>query len=420
MKKLLKIAGILLVASASMRAQVVPTATGPGGLPLHGNLQLTFRYAQNAQIGGIYGNWQTSSPSAELSYSNANKRYPFSANYSGGYTFTLAGPSYSTGVFQRLQLVQSIQGKKWSAVLGDDVSYLPQAPTLGFSGVPGTGEPIGGSGTGTSPQQSVLTLNTHVVFNNASVEVEDKSSRALSVKFGGSDNLLRYQNNDGINTDGEGANAGVAWRLNARNSITADYTFAGFSYPDYNENFSTDTGMGGYRRNWTRNLTTQISAGPEWISALTVPTETSSGPASVTTSSPAKLTVAANASLSYQLRDNNATVFFTRSTNGGGGYVFGGEIDSVTGSYTRSFHKDLTVGLNFGYMRTSELAASSTINSTYGGAQVTRQLGRYVSLFGSYSALNQSSDASLPSNTLNGLLHIISFGVGYNPTSLRH
>jgi hypothetical protein len=26
----------------------------------------------------------------------------------------------------------------------------------------------------------------------------------------------------------------------------------------------------------------------------------------------------------------------------------------------------------------------------------------------------------LPSNTLNGLLHVISFGVGYNPTSLRH
>jgi hypothetical protein len=420
MKKWFKIAGILLAASASMRAQVVPTATGPGGLPLHGNLQVTFRYGQNAQFGGVYGNWQTSSPSAELSYNNAQKRYPFSATYTGGYTFTLTGPSYSSGVFQRLQLVQSFQGKKWSAVLGDDVSYLPQAPTLGFSGVPGTGEPIGSSGTGTSPQQSVLTLNTHVVFNNASLEVEDKSSHALSIKFGGSDNLLRYQNNDGIDTDGEGANAGVAWRLNARNSITADYNYAGFSYPAYSQHFSTDTGTGGYRRLWTRNLSTQISAGPEWISALNVPTETSTGPTPVTSSAPARLTVAANASVSYQLRESTATVFFNRSTNGGGGYVFGGEIDSVTGSYTRSFHKDLTVGLNFGYMRTAELTAASTINSTYAGAEVTRLLGRYISLFGSYSALDQSSDASLPSNTLNGLLHVISFGVGYNPTSLRH
>src|ERR1700691_577070 len=67
---------------------------------------------------------------------------------------------------------------------------IPQAPTLGFSGIPGTGEPIGGSGTAPSTTQSVLTLNTHVVDNNAAFQFGETYSHAIAFQFGGTSNIL--------------------------------------------------------------------------------------------------------------------------------------------------------------------------------------------------------------------------------------
>lgn len=419
MKKLLKIAVILLSASTLGRTQVVPTATGPSGPPLGGHLQVTLRYAESVDTGTELGNWQTISPSGELSYTNGKERLPFLLTYTGGYTFTLTGPNYSTGQFQRMLISQGFTGRKWNVLASDNVSYLPQAPTLGFSGVPGTGESIGGSGSAPSTTQSVLTLNTHVVDNNAVVQVGYNESHALTFQFGGISNILRYPNNDGINTDSAAGNAGATWHLNGRNSVSGIYTYTEFGYPDYGDNFSTDTGTIGFQHQWTRHFSTQIAAGPEWISSISAPVQSSTGPTTTNVTTPSSLTVAASASASYQLRDSSMSVFYTRTTNGGGGYLFGGEVDSVTGFLSKNFHKTLDIGLNVGYMRTSEFVSSAVIDATYGGAEGTWRLGRHVDLFATYSALSQASGAALPTNTISGILQVVTFGVGYSPTRLH-
>jgi hypothetical protein len=419
MKTLLKITLVLLSASAVGRTQVVPTATGPSGPPLGGHLQVALRYSESVETSSELGNWQTISPSGELSYTNGKERFPFSVTYTGGYTFTLTGPGYSTGEFQRMLISQGFVNRKWNVNVSDNVSYLPQAPTLGFSGIPGTGEPIGGSGSAPSTTQSVLTLNTHVVNNNAAIQVVDNESHALSFQFGGTSNILRYPNNDGIDTDAAAANAGATWHLNGRNSITAIYAFSEFGYPDYGDNFSTETGTIGFQHQWTRHVSTQIAAGPEWISSINAPVQSGTGPSATNVTAPSSLTAAASASASYQLRDSSMSVFYTRTTNGGGGYLFGGEVDSVSGNLSKEFHKTLDIGLSAGYMRTSELVTSAIINATFGGAEATWRVGRYVDVFATYSALSQSSDAALPSNTVNGILQEVTFGVGYTPTRLH-
>jgi hypothetical protein len=75
--------------------------------------------------------------------------------------------------------------------------------------------------------------------------------------------------------------------------------------------------------------------------------------------------------------------------------------------------------MNVGYMRTSELVSSATINATFGGAEVTWSLGRFVDVFATYSALSQSSGQVLPSNLINGILQEVTFGIGYCPTRLH-
>src|ERR1035438_5965488 len=94
-------------------AQVVPEATGRSGLPVSGSMHYTVRYGQSAEFGGGLGNWQTANVSGDLDYANGKTRRPFSMTYGGGYTWTISGPTYTTGLFQHLLLSQGFVYRKW-------------------------------------------------------------------------------------------------------------------------------------------------------------------------------------------------------------------------------------------------------------------------------------------------------------------
>ena len=136
---------ILFIPLAAARAQVVPAATGPGRVGVPGYFHFSFRYSQTAQFGSEMDDRQTSVPSVYLSYETVNQRHRFSVEYGGGYTWTLTGPTYSTGFFQHLVLSQGFEWRKWKATISDDLFYLPQAPGIGLFRNPRVGEPIGGA-----------------------------------------------------------------------------------------------------------------------------------------------------------------------------------------------------------------------------------------------------------------------------------
>ena len=398
---------ILLIPLAAAPAQVVPAATGPGGLPAVGNFHYAFRYSQTAQFGSDMGDWQTSTPSVSLDYANENQRHPFSLNYSGGYTWTLAGPSYSTGLFQRLSLSQRFEWRKWNMRVSDDVSYRPQAPTTGFSGIPGIGEPIGGPGPNSPPTQTILTLNSRVVQNSVNGEIERSLKYRSHLSVGGGTSLLRYPDGDGLDTNTQMANAGLTWRLNPRNSASFDYRFSQFSYPGYGLTFITNTGLFGFHRTWSKRVDSDLSAGPQWTSG-------SHGAAI-----PSSIGVAVDAAVNYQFRSVSAGLNYNRGTNGGSGYEFGSKSDTLTANFSRQFGRDLHFGAEGGYTHTTGLRNNEVINSEHGGAQASRRIGRFISVFANYTAMNQSSNSTLPSSVLHQLIHVVGFGIEYSPQE-RH
>ncbi len=407
MNTTLKILAFLYIVCAPVQAQVVPAATGPrGGLAVGPNFHYAFRYAQTAQFGGDTGNWQTSSPSASVEYTNGNERRPFTLDYSGGYTWTLTGPIYETGVFQHLYLSQDFAWRKWKVLASDDVSYLPQSPITGFSGIPGTGEPIGVNNPNPNPSnsQSILTLNTHVVNNIVLGEIEHNLNFATTLTGGGSSELVRYPNGDGLSMNTQTGIAKLNWRLNARNSILCNYVFSEYGFPDfYNINFLTNTGLVGFQHQWTRNLTTMAAVGPEWVS--------SSDQGAV----PNSTNVSVSAAVNYQRRSATASISYARGTNGGAGYLVGGEGDVVQGNFSHQFGLNTIVGLTGGYMRTAGLTNNGVTNNKFGGAQFTRQMGRGLNVFANYTGIDQTSTSNLPTNALGQLLQVIGFGIGYSP-----
>ncbi|MHB1674823.1 MAG: hypothetical protein ACYCSP_11325 [Acidobacteriaceae bacterium] len=418
MKKTFQLVVFLFCFCAAAGAQAVPAAT-VHGLPVSGDLHYDFNYSQMAEFSGGLGDWQMSTLSASASYANGKDRFPFSMEYGGGYIWTIAGPSYGSGLFQHMFLSQGIVGRKWNVVGSNDISYLPEAPTTGFSGIPGIGEPIGVPSPSPPSVQSILTVNTYVVANNTQAELGEKLNRTTLFSAGGSYDLFLYPDGNGINMNMTAANAGPTWQLNARNSLMGDYLYSQFSFPDYHFSMTTNAATLGFQRAWSRKITTNISAGPQWLSS------------SQSATMPSSLGVIVNAAVNYQFQLDSASLVYSHGVSGGAGYLLGAELDTVTANFSRGFGKKLTVGVDASYMRTASLGNNTPENSLLGnygvydaefaGVQATRQLSRHISAFANYTAMAQSSSSAVavPVNVLNGLMQLVGFGIDYSPRG-RH
>jgi hypothetical protein len=394
MKPYIALALLAFAACPFARSQAAPAAT-----TRNADLKYALRYSETAESTDTLRTWHTIDTSGSLDYANGRARRPFSLEYSGGYTSTLSGPSYATGAYHRMTLSQGFDWRKGFLTLTDDVGYRPQAPTTGFSGIPGTGEPIG-TGPNPPPTQLILTVNTHVLNNDASGQIQHTLAYRSTFSVEVHHDLLRFPDGNGLDTDQFMIGAGPTFRMDARNSLVAHYSFSRFSYSDYNTRFHTDTIEVGYNRVWSRAFRSSVSVGPEWVAQAT--------------SVPGSTGVSAQASLAYQARQFSASVAYSRATSGGSGYLMGAEGDSTTGSFTRSLTKTFVLEMSGGYRHTTDLAKNDDIAGEFGSVQASWRFGQYLNAFANYTATSQSSSGTVPSNVLNQLLQSVSFGIGFS------
>jgi hypothetical protein len=410
---------------AAAQAQVAPAKTGPAGLPVSGTLNFNLRYSQTAQVSGSEDGQQWSIVSGDAGYTNTSKRLPFSMQYGGGYGGVWSGPSSDGNVFQHLALTQGFVERRWSLTAGDNVSYSFETPTTGFSGVPGSGEPIGVSGSTTLSDQSVLTQNTCSVDNTTTAAFGRILSPAMSLNVGGSAGQLRYVGGNGEDTDTLTGSAGLTRRLSARASLSGQYLFSRYNYGGAGfvsiagtaplQFIQTNSVQLGYTRQWNRQITTSLAAGPQWISSsnsVVVPSSTNAF---------------VSASIGDKFRLGSASLSYSHGVTGGSGYMPGAESDNASGNFSRNFGRNLTIGLTGTYMRTYSLSSfyihdiAGKTNAKYGEAQATRRLGRHFNVFANYTAIDQSSNLQISllgynaGNVINGLNQVIGFGIGYTP-----
>jgi len=396
---------ILFIISASARAQVVPAATGPTGPPVSGSLHYSLNYSQTARFyGGTQGASQTCGTTGEVTFINVKAR-PFALTYSGGDMWTISGAGGKSGVYQHLLVSQGFAGRSWTFNLNDNVSYMPQAPTIGFSGIPGVGNLPGAPG---APTQPILTLNTRSVNNITGANFTHRLNHATSLSINSSYGILRFPDNNGLETNSLQTGLQIVRRLNALNSISGQYAFSRFSYSGSTISMGTQSAMFGYQRTWSRRLTTNISAGPEWVqgSSNYIPSSTD-------------LTVSASAI--YDARSMSAMLGYSQAASGGAGVAtqVGVHTKTINAALTRQQGKNLTVSISGAYMRTQGLQQAGVTNGKFGGVSATRRWGRYIVVFANYTAIQQSSSSALPTNAISGLSQVIGFGLGYSPREMR-
>jgi hypothetical protein len=417
MKMRIALTFILVVADVLAHAQAAPDATGPEKLPMAKSMKYALRYSQSSYLYGSEkggaANQVTGVASGDMDFTRDNDRYPFILNYSGGYMWAISGPSLGTGVFQHMSVSQGVVQHRWDLLGSEDISYTPQAPVIGFSGVPGTGEPIGAPGTN-PPSQTLLTLNTRTLDNLASLHLGYRLDSSTALNIGGGSQLLRFPEGNGMDTDEVEASAGLTRRLNARSSVAGQYMFSRYSYgkspfsSSAPGSFEANTVSVDYTHSWTRNLKTDVSAGPQWV------------PSTNGTAVPTTLTAMVHANVNYVFRNETAFVDYNRGVTGGAGYLAGATVDTVTGGLSRIFARTLSIGVTGSYYSTAALSGTAgRSDARLGGVQASEQLGPFFSFFGSYTAVDQSSGVVPASNVLNQFYQLVSFGIAYSPREAR-
>lgn len=397
MKKLLQLVTILSVLCAVARAQVAPAATAG-----QASLGYSFNYSQSSEFGAGLPDWQTAAASGRIDYRNGYRRLPFSFGYTGGYTWTISGPDYSTGYYQNFVVTQGFLWRKWSVAVADNISLIPQAADTGYLGIPGVGEP-----SPTPPDESVLTLKTRSVDNFLTTNLNDRFTGKTAFNASAGWGLLRFPDGNGINVNTIVTSAGFTQRLNARNVLIGTYAFSQFSYPDYNLSFYSNTFFVGFTRTWNPRLSMSASGGPQWISG------------SNSTLVPPSRNLAFNGNMRYHLRNVSAGVSYVRGVSGGAGYLLGANTDIVGVNAAREFGRATTMGIQGTYRRIEGLNHNVVISSEDYGIQVNRRLGRNLTTFAGYTIINQGANAAVPANVLSNVLQSFSFGFGYSRHGLH-
>jgi hypothetical protein len=162
-------------------AEASPISTGFELPRTAGTLQYSVGVNENLSTGYYaQSGWDSATGvNGNLAFISSSKIYPFSMVFSGGRSWSTSGQPST--LFLNLGLSQVITTRHWNFVLSDSVSYLPQTPSTGLSGIPGVGDlgvpplQIGDAG------QGVLTQYATRVGNNSSLSATSSLTGKTSI-----------------------------------------------------------------------------------------------------------------------------------------------------------------------------------------------------------------------------------------------
>ncbi len=409
-------------------AQAIPADTGsaaPGvgfSLPRVGG-SLSYAVSASELISnGFYNNSGadfTTEFSGDAAYVSKSQFHPFSAVYSGGALIGNSGQPNT--VFQSLSFSQVLSTKKWNIVLSDSVSYLPESPAVGLSGIPGVGDlgvdPVT-TAIGATPGLGVLTTYGPRVSNSTSLSVSRTLTGRLSATASGNYSIQRFIGDNsglGTNTTTEGGSVGLNYNVSARDALLGSYNYTHFTVSGTPYSFTAQGATLGYSRQWTRRFTTSVYGGPQITSANEYPVLNGTF-----------VSVAAGASASYISRTTAYSLSYARGVNNGSGVLPGAFSDSLSLAAHRRFSQDWALSGNMSYSRSTSLPIFNLYgfksNAVAVSGQGTRAFGRYFSGYASYTLEDQSVSGTgignATPNAFNGVYQIVGLGITYSPRNI--
>ena len=438
MKFRLAVSALLLTTGSISYGQAVPAGgtpmspmttntVGPNLPDLDGIVHYALSASEIAQY-GYYGSGVTTystTLSGDVAYTAKSIVYPTNLTFAGGVILANQSSQGTTG-YVSAALSQGYITRSWVFNISDSISFLPQSPTTGLSGIAGTGDlgatPVQGPVAG--PAGGIFSTAGNRVANSLAGSVERELNRVTSVSGSGSWSTLRFlDSNNSFDSSQVTGTVALNRRIDGRSSVSLNAVYSTFSYSgSANTTFQPDIETRGinlsYQRVLSRTISMSVSAGPQWISS------------SNSTLIPSSLNAAASASLSYQRGFTSASVSYSHGVNGGSGVLPGALSDSVSASLGHTFGRTWLASLNLGYSHaagltqlpngTSLIPVNAVFDTVFGGAQVSRRISTHFSGYASYEAQNQQQNNTFAGpNALNGTSQTFAIGVTFTPRSTR-
>ncbi len=435
MKFRIAISALLFTAGTISYGQAIPAggsamssgSAGPNLPTPDGVLHYALSASEIVQF-GYYGPSETTYAtvlSGNVAYTGKSTVHPFNSIVTGGIIFGNQS-GQGTQYYTNGSVSQGLVTRNWVFNISDSISFLPQSPTTGISGIPGVGDlgaiPIQGPAQG--PAGGILSTSGNRIGNTLGGSAERQIGHATSISGSGFWSALHYfDDNAGLDYSQVSGIVAVNQHLNARSSMSLDAVYSSYTYSGPAAGITTpDIETRGinvsYQRLVSRSLSISASVGPQWVSS------------SNSIQIPSALNVAATAGLSYQRGLTTAYVGYSRGVNGGSGVLPGALADSVYGSLAHTYGRKWVASMSVGYSHTSGLTqvpsgitsvpTNQVYDTVFGGVQVTRAFTPHFSGYASYGVQNQSNNFFLPSqNALSGTSQTFGIGVTYTPRSTR-
>jgi hypothetical protein len=419
-------------AQALPTAQASPVSTGFSLPVTSGSLSYALSTSETLNWGFFSNHAETESANVngDLGYISNSKRDPFSALISGGHSFGTGGqPSYN---FVSAGLSQVIAVKRWTYVLSDSVSYLPETPAVGFAGLPGLGD-IGISPVllGVIPT-SVIAPPTQGVLTNYATRIDNSTSGGFSRDLTGKTSLRgsaaytisRFTENSaspqnsGLDSNGISGGGGLYHAYSRRTTVGGNFEYSDYSFVGHTQgiaapDFKSQTASIIYQHQYTRKFSLNAAGGPQWTTIELGTYSTSLG-------------VFVNVGASYQGEQTLSALSFVRSTNAGYGVIGGGLSNTVSYLGNRKFGDGLWMGSwNASYSDTKSLASSLLPSYEFHtgivGVQVSRALPHSLSMFASYSLQSQTNHGAFLTllDAFSGQYQSLGIGITYSPMPIH-
>ena len=428
MKTSLAVFALLAASSLGLYGQATPagSVTGPGynpgpALPLmDGSFQYSLTGAEIVQFGsqGQSGRSYLSNLSGTLEYIAPKRDRPFTLLYSGGLLYS----TYNTqgvSTFQTLTASQGFVFGRWAMGLSDSVSYLPQSPTTGLSGIPGVGDQgLQVLPDPSVPAQTILTNYGRRISNSLNGNIERNLNGRTSLSGSGSYGTLIFLGGYGVSSKQLSGQLALNRKLDPRSNVSLSGVYSTFDYNDNSSSFQSRGVNLGYNRQLSKEFTLDASVGPQWVSGFQAYPVASGLPAITTV--PSRLSLAANIGLSVTHQHVVASVNYSRGVNSGSGVQIGSLSDTVAGQVQRRLGRSWSAAMNGAYSRSTGLAQTGTTQTFFSGGQVSRGLGRNFSTYLSYSATHQTIPTALANqNAFSGFSQSLGVGITFSPRATR-
>ncbi len=364
------------------------------------SFQIFENYDTNIENAGTTSSSRASSVTGlrgTLSLSLQRRRSSLMLDYAtGGYLFN--SNSSDNSFSQQLGLTDSLFFRRWSFLLGEHVSYLPQSAF----GLGGLGIGTGGAQSLPNPGGTLNNFNPTFVPGQSLIGGGARLSSSTvaqgqymigprsSFSVAGSFSLLHFLGPGFIDSHGESIQVGYDFNPGPRDTLTFGYSGSFFQVNAGQVHNGNHQIQLGYRRRISGRLSFVTGGGPV-VNHFSNPVNGSGN----------RISWGLRSSLQYLTAEGTLAVLYSHRITEGSGLLLGADSDEVSLNYARNLSRVWNVLFDGGYAHNQSLQqttpglSSFHFNGWRGGVSVHRPVGRNSSLYVQYTLNRQTSNATL-------------------------